>query len=95
MYELFRILDNFNLPLGAAEGSDENAKKQTEGMRSSTLWTTGCDLKNKVLYYHTQHNRRVRKVDLKKIDFASLKKVVRFPLDKEKKQDIEDVTPTK
>jgi choloylglycine hydrolase len=45
VYELFRILDNFNVPLGAAEG--EGAAK-TKGMRSSTIWTTVWDTKNKV-----------------------------------------------
>lgn len=91
MYEVFRILDNFNVPLGAAEGSKEEG--DTTGMRSATLWTDAIDTKNKVLYYHTQHNRRVRMVDLKKIDFESLRKVIYLPLDKEKKQDIEDITP--
>ena len=43
---------------------------KTQGMRSATLWTTGHDTKNRVMYYHTQHNRRVRKVELSKIDFA-------------------------
>ena len=33
MYELFRILDNFNVPLGAAEGSGND---KTQGMRSAT-----------------------------------------------------------
>ena len=92
LYELFRILDNFNLPLGAAEGTGE---ARTSGMRSSTLWTTGYDTKNRVMYYHTQHNRRVRMVDLKKIDFTKQGEVVRLPLDKQKAQDIEDITPVK
>jgi choloylglycine hydrolase len=92
VYELFRILDNFNVPLGAAEGS---GGEKTRGMRSSTQWTTGSDTKNRVVYYHTQHNRRVRKIDLKKIDFNTPRGLVRMPLDKEKAQDIEDVTPRK
>ena len=46
IYELFRILDNFNIPLGAAEGSGE---AKTAGMRSSTIWTTGYDTKNRAL----------------------------------------------
>lgn len=92
VYEMFRILDNFNVPLGAAEG--EGAAK-TKGMRSSTIWTTAWDTKNKVLYYHTQNNRRVRKVEFDKIDFDSAAAKVRFPLDKVKTQDIEDVTPVK
>jgi choloylglycine hydrolase len=91
LYELFRMLDNFNLPLGAAEGEGE---AKTKGMRSSTIWTTAYDTKGKGLYYHTQHNRRVRHVDLGKIDFASLREQVVIPLDKVKSQDIEEVTPT-
>lgn len=92
MYEIFRILDNFNLTLGAAaEGGGE---VQQEGMRSSTIWTTVYDTKNLVLYYHTMHNRRVRQVDLKKVNFDA-KDIVRLPLDREKSQDIDDVTPKK
>lgn len=92
VYELFRILDNFNVPLGAAEGSGE---AKTQGLRSSTLWTTAYDTKNKFMYYHTQHNRRVRKVELDRIDFTKGTELVRQPMDKEKTQDIEDVTPRK
>ena len=90
IYELFRILDNFNVPLGAAEGGGED---KTQGMRSSTIWTTAYDTKTLIMYYHTQHNRRVRKIDLKKVDFEKSRELIRLPLDKEKKQDIEDVTP--
>jgi choloylglycine hydrolase len=90
VYELFRILDNFNVPLGAAEGSGD---AKTQGMRSATIWTSGYDLKNKVMYYHTQHNRRVRQINLNKIDFGAHSELVRMPLDKEKRQDCEDVTP--
>jgi len=93
VYELFRILDNFNIPLGAAEG--EESKTKIEGLRSSTLWTTAYDSKNLVMQYHTQHNRRVRQVDLKKIDFAKNGDLQRLPLDQDKSQDILDVTPRK
>jgi choloylglycine hydrolase len=89
VYELFRILDNFNVPLGAAEGTGDN---KTQGMRSSTIWTTAYDTRNLLMYYHTQHNRRVRKIDLTKVDFQK-SEIVRLPLDREKKQDIDDVTP--
>jgi penicillin V acylase-like amidase (Ntn superfamily) len=58
-----------NVPLGASEGIEE---EKTSGMRSSTLWTSGYVTKNLVMYYHTQNNRRVRRVDLKKIDFTAL-----------------------
>ncbi len=90
MYEMFRILDNFNLSVGAsAEGSGESNPK---GMRSSTIWTTVYDTKNLVLYYHTMNNLRVRQIDLNKLDFEATN-IVRIPLDREKSQDIDDVTP--
>jgi choloylglycine hydrolase len=91
MQEMFRILDNFNVPLGSAEG--EESKTQTEGMRSATIWTSAYDSKNLILQYHTQHNRRVRQVDLKKIDFSKGDDLQRLALDAEKQQDIDDVTP--
>lgn len=93
VYEVLRIMDNFNLPLGAAEGSDNEVDpKLLEGMRSSTIWTSTADTRNLKYYYHTQHNRKLRMVDLKKIDFSA-KKIVRLPLDNKKEQAIEDVTP--
>ena len=91
--ELFRILDNFNLPLGSAEGSD-HVKGDLEGMRSSTIWTSAWDLSEKMLYFHTQHNRRVRKVDLNRIVFSG-KRIRHIQLDDRKEQDIKDITPAK
>ena len=92
IYELFRILDNFNVSIGSAEGSDDAQGMSTE--RSATIWTTAHDTHNKVFYYHTQHNRRVRMLDIRAIHFDGLgKEIVHIPLDREKKQDIKDVTP--
>ncbi len=92
VYELFRILDNFNLPLGAAEGSDGSTV--SEGMRSSTIWTTAWDLTERILYYHTQHNRRVRVLYLNDLDFSNMgNEYIHLPLEPEKKQDIENITP--
>ena len=90
IYEIFRILDNFNVPLGAAEGSGD---AKLAGMRSATLWTTAHDITNKVFYYHTQHNRQVQKIDVGSLDFASIREVQTLPLDEEKEQTIKDRTP--
>lgn len=90
IYELFRILDNFNVPLGAAEGSD-NSAANLKGMRSSTIWTTGWDLNNKALYFHTQNNRRVRMVDFSKLDFSGTK-IKHIVFDQNKAQDIKDIS---
>lgn len=91
MYEIFRILDNFNVPLGAAEGEEDKTK--IDGMRSATLLTTAYDTRNLVMQYHTMHNRRVRQVDLKRIDFSRFGDLQRFPIDQNKSQDILDATP--
>lgn len=72
----------------SAESAEGQGHATTKGMRSATIWTTALDTKNLVLHYHTMHNRRVRQVD-----FNSLIEVIRKPLDKEKAQDVEDVTP--
>lgn len=92
IYELFRILDNFNVPLGAAEGSDRE-DANLKGMRSSTIWTTAWDVTGRKLYFHTQHNRRVRMVDLNRIDFSG-DSIRHLTLDKRKEQDIQDITPS-
>jgi choloylglycine hydrolase len=44
IYEVFRILDNFNVSLGASEGTGED---KTQGMRGSTIWTSASDTNNK------------------------------------------------
>ena len=90
VYEALRILDNFNLPLGGAEGS--GAGGDIERMRSSTIWTTVWDLDEGVLYFHTQHNRRLRKVGLGGVDFSG-DEIRHIPLDDERVQDIENLTP--
>jgi len=88
IYELFRILDSFNVPLGASESSAQGGA--SPDMRSSTLWTSAADTRNLVYYYHTQHNRRVRAVELGDVDFGSLSPgALFFPLDKKKEQDVE------
>lgn len=93
VYEVFRILDNFNLPLGSAEGPETNPEL-LEGMRSSTLWTTAADTQNLKYYYHTQHNRSVKIIDLNRVNFSPNQEGIRnLPLDEEKSQSIEDVTP--
>ncbi|MCT4645964.1 MAG: choloylglycine hydrolase family protein [Carboxylicivirga sp.] len=90
VYELFRILDNFNLPLGpdGVEGSGHG--ENTDLMRSSTIWTTAWNQTDLTLNFHTQHNRRVRFLDMKTIDFGKMgKKIKHITFDKEKKQDVE------
>ena len=77
LYEAFRILDNFNVPLGSSEGP----AGIIPGLRSATCWTIAYDMARKSFYYHTQNDRRVQKVDLAGIDFGKLDKAVVLPLD--------------
>lgn len=69
VFEAFRILDNFNIPLGATVPRNALPKDIT----SATQITTAADLKERKFYYHTMFNRDVRMIDLKKIDFGTLK----------------------
>lgn len=95
IYESFRILDNFQLPLGpdGAEGAGEF--EHNDLMRSSTIWTVSWNLKDMTLNYHTQHNRRVRQLDIKTIDFEKIgKEIVHLDMQKKKEQDILDITPS-
>jgi len=89
IYEAFRILDNFNLPVGdAAEGGGD---VDNATLRSATNWTSCYDTKNKVMYYHTLNNRRVRQLNLYELNFDA-KAIVRLPLDTRKEQDIDNIT---
>ena len=87
--ELFRILDNFDIGVGAGEGSGE---KTDDAMVASTQWTSAADTRNLAYYYHTAYNRRVRRVDLQAIDFSA-DKVIALPLDAKREEDVLDVTP--
>jgi len=70
--ETFRILDNFNVPVDPVDPEKVKAAGLDPLRYSGTQYTAAYDMKNKILYYHTDNNRSVRKVDLKKIDFNSL-----------------------
>lgn len=86
--EAFRILDSFNLPATQSEGST-GATKTT--LPAGTQYFVAADTRNRTIYYHTMFNRRVRKVDLERIDFT--KDVMRsFPLDAKRVEDVEEMT---
>ncbi len=94
IYEAFRILDNFNLPLGPDGAEGSGAGQNMDIMRSSTIWTTAWNLTDMTLNFHTQHNRRVRCVNIKEIDFSKIgNAIVHINFDEKKEQDILDITP--
>jgi choloylglycine hydrolase len=70
VFEAFRLLDNFNIPVGVTAGREQIATD----IRSATQITTASDLKNRILYFHTMDNRQIQKLDLKKIDFSKVEK---------------------
>jgi choloylglycine hydrolase len=91
VYELFRILDNFQLPYNAPATSEPSTS--TDLMRSSTLWTTAWNLSDLTLNYHTQNNRRVRQLNFKNIDFSKNGiEITRIPMDEKKEQDIKELS---
>ena len=69
VFEAFRILDNFNIPVGLTAKPDLIAP----GIESATQITTAADLTNRRYYFHTMSNREVRMIDLSKIDFSTVK----------------------
>ena len=69
VFEAFRILDNFNIPVGATASQDRIARD----IASATQITTASDLKNRAFYFHTMDNRQIQKLDLRKIDFGTVK----------------------
>jgi len=50
-------------------------------MKRSACWIIAYDVVRKSFYYRPQNNRRIQKVDLNKIDFGKLNRVVVLPLD--------------
>ncbi|MGL4589217.1 MAG: linear amide C-N hydrolase [Mycoplasmatales bacterium] len=89
--ELFRILDNFNVPVMSSEGS---IGKVGTGLKSATLYTSAWDPNKMTITFHTQHNRRVRQVELNEINFTDGE--IRFiEIDPIKEQDILKIDVTK
>ncbi|NME73169.1 hypothetical protein, partial [Flammeovirga aprica] len=61
-------------------------------LRSTTLWSTAANINDLQYSYHTQHNRRVRMIDLKEIDFSNMgDEIIYLELDENKEQDIEEI----
>jgi choloylglycine hydrolase len=81
------MLNNFDIPKGLVR----EGKIKDDYVLGFTQWSVIADTNNKVYYYWTMYNRRMRSVDLTKIDFSA-KVPAAFPLDTVRVQDIEDRT---
>jgi choloylglycine hydrolase len=61
--QAFHILNQFDIPKGAAEGIEHGKE-----VADYTLWTSAADLKNLRYYFRTYDNSRIRMVDMKAMD---------------------------
>ena len=82
--QAFHILNQFDIPKGAARGT-ENGKT----LADYTMWTSVSDLKNHRYYFHTFDSRRIRMVDLDQMDLDA-KEIKTFPMNE--KEVIEDLS---
>lgn len=85
--EASRILNNFDIPRGLVR-EGESAEKYHLNF---TQWSTIGDIRNKRYFWWTEHNRRMRMVDLKELNFSG-NKIISAPLDEVRKEDIDDRT---
>lgn len=85
--QIAHLLANFDIPIGLVrEGMSKG-----NVVAGQTQWTVIGDIRNKRYYYWTEHNRRMRVVNLSKLNFSG-DKVQAIPLDKVQREDIEDRT---
>jgi choloylglycine hydrolase len=89
--EFFNIMDSFNVPLPVV-GEKDNPEGMKQLCCTSTQYTVAFDPATKMMYYHTDDNRTVRSVDLSKVDYGSLDKVVTQPLRIQTEPVIDNVT---
>ncbi|MBE6229305.1 MAG: choloylglycine hydrolase family protein [Bacteroidales bacterium] len=66
--QAFHILNNFDIPIGI-----EHPLGEVPDVPSATPCTSASDLKELKLYYRTTYNSTIRCIDLKSIDFDSVK----------------------
>lgn len=81
--ECFHLLNNFDVPI-AIENPDEKS------LPSATQWTSAIDLTSRRVYFKTAYNNTIRCIDLKSIDFATVK-YQSHPLDTTQVQPIESL----
>jgi choloylglycine hydrolase len=64
--QAFHILNQFDIPKGAARGIEHG-----EEVADYTLWTSASDLTNLHYYFRTYDNSRIRMVDLRSVDLEA------------------------
>jgi choloylglycine hydrolase len=82
--QAFHILNQFDIPKGAARGVEHGKQ-----VADYTLWTSASDLKNLRYYFRTFDNSRIRMIDLNSVDLDA-KDIKTIPM--AGKEVIEDVS---
>lgn len=82
--QAFHILNQFDIPKGAARGVEHNKQ-----VADYTLWTSAADLKNLQYFFRTYDNSKIRMIDLKAAHLEGKEVKTHFLQSKEV---IEDVT---
>ena len=75
--EAFHILNNFDIPRGAAR--DEKKDAHGNVVADYTLWTSANDLKARRFYIRTYANSQIRSIDLMKMNLDA-KEIARFSI---------------
>ncbi len=86
VHQAFQVMNNFDIPIGT-EYPKEHYDKIPKDLPGATQWTAVSDLNNRNFYYKTMFNGTIRKIDLNKINFSSIK-FEKLPLDKESENGI-------
>lgn len=84
--QAFHLLNNFDIPTG----TEQPWGKASAEVPSATQFTVALDLQNRKVYYRTMYNSNIRCIDMKEIDFTSMK-YHSAPLDETKEQPVEMV----
>ncbi len=85
--EAFHVLNQFDIPQGAAVGMVESNREA-----DITQATVVGDLKNLKFYVHNYYSRRIKMIDLNRVDFDG-HEIIQVDLPRE--ETIDDLTPTK
>ncbi len=85
--QAFRILNQFDIPKGA----HRTVADESKAMYGETVWTSAADLTNGRYFFHAINNRRVRMVDLNKVNLNG-PAIVTISL-KADKEDVLELTP--
>ena len=69
VFQCFQILNNFDIPVGI----EFTLGQVPCDIPSATQWTSVTDMRNHVIYYRTMYNSIIRNIDLRSIDFSTVR----------------------